>query len=333
MKKRYYIYLIISLLSIMTTRAAGQSAPDEPTISLSKDTILTGDQVVLNLCFQTTKNQRFALAPYASSLNGDTLLKGSVEVVKEFILDTAELKNGLQELKAKALITSFDSGSFSLPSPTVVVANPKGGVDTLRFKNIILNVNPIQIDTATFKVFDIKAQQTYPITFGQILPWILLAIALILIALSIIRYIKMRRQQKNFFGKSIIKEPPHIVALKKLEKIRGEKLYKHNKAKAYYTAITDALKEYIEKRYGFSAIEKTSAEIMEELSCKEIQKEIYEKLAEMFKTADLVKFAKFLPADEENEGAVLTAVNFVNFAYMQFLSEQEAAGNKKEEGK
>ena len=47
----------------------------------------------------------------------------------------------------------------------------------------------------------------------------------------------------------------------------------------------------------------------------------------MFSTSDLVKFAKHSPGAEENEKAIPAAVNFVNFAYMQQLSEIE--GEKK----
>ena len=103
------------------------------------------------------------------------------------------------------------------------------------------------------------------------------------------------------------------------------------KEKLFYTGVTDAVREYIEKRYSVRAMEQTSSEIMESLKDKKIDEKILGDLGGMFSTADLVKFAKHSPAAEDNEKAIPTAVNFVNFAYMQQLEETETE-KKKEEG-
>ena len=87
----------------------------------------------------------------------------------------------------------------------------------------------------------------------------------------------------------------------------------------------------MESRYGFGAMEKTSSEIMTALQGRQIDERILGDLNEMFTTADLVKFAKHVPLDSENEKAIPTAVNFVNFAYMQQL--QQSQTEKEKEGK
>ena len=107
-----------------------------------------------------------------------------------------------------------------------------------------------------------------------------------------------------------------------------EKIWKVGKEKQYYTGITDALRNYIESRYGFGAMEKTSSEIMDSLKDKKLDEKIFNDLDEMFARADLVKFAKYTPSEQDNENAIPVAVNFVNFAYMQQLEEA-----KKEEVK
>lgn len=268
---------------------------------------------------------------------------GTIEVVHDFVIDTLSFKDGVRKLRAKAIITSFDSGYYKLPAPVIMTANKRGGIDTIKMDENSLSVNTIQVDTASFKPYQMgvkDAQMKYPITFRDFIPWILLLLLLAAIAYCITRYFKLKAQNKDFFGRSKIKIPDHVVALKKLEKLRDEKLWQSGKEKLYFTGITDTLREYIQKRYKFGAMEKTSSEIMENLKNKQIEEKTYTNLEDMFKVADLVKFAKYSPLPDENENAIPAAVNFVNFAYMQELKEQEeiaaaaasSVGNKKEEG-
>lgn len=314
-----YMILAAVMLSVLICSGAQQkkAGKQERNVELSRDSVLIGDQVVLSARFSVPSDAPLQVFPYTQILAADTTLHGGVEVVREFVLDTLSIKNGISELQAKVLLTSFDSGSYRLPQPVVVTVGKNGLADTLDFAESLLYVNTIQIDTASFKPFDIKGQEKYPVRFRDFLPWILVALAVVAVLLALLRYIRMRREQRDFFGHSLVKEPAHIVALRKLEKLRGEKLWQSGKEKAYYTGITDALREYIEKRYGFGAMEKTSTEIIEALGEKSIDGRIFANLSEMFRTADLVKFAKYIPSGEENENAIPVAVNFVNFAYMQ----------------
>lgn len=296
--------------------------------TLSADSILVGDQVVWTLDFSVPQGKMLAVAPYAEILVRDTTIKGSVEVVRDFELDTLGVKKNLAQLRGKILLTSFDSGAFRLPPPLILVdRDGSGAADTLKIDPKTLYVNTIPVDTATFKMYDIKPQETYPVTFKEVLPWILLGLGIALLIWGIARYIAMKRKNKDFFGRSVESDPPHIVALKKLEKIRTDKLWQSGKEKLFYTGVTDAVREYIEKRYSVRAMEQTSTEIMDSLKDKKIDEKILGDLGSMFSTSDLVKFAKHSPSAEENEKAIPAAVNFVNFAYMQQLSEME--GEKK----
>lgn len=315
----------LTFLVILTTSVFAQKVPRS---YLTKDSVLIGDQVAWITDFTFPEGVDLKAVPYKQTLAADTTLRGAaIEVVKDLQIDSVSLKNGQRELRAKLMLSAFDSGSFHLPAP-VILYSIEGRADTLSIDPQDLYVNTVQIDTASFKPYDIKAQEKYPITIGEVLPWVLLALAVALIIWAICRYISMKRKNKNFFGKSVQVEPPHITALKKLEKLRLEKVWKVGKEKQYYTGITDALRNYIESRYGFGAMEKTSTEIMESLKDKKLDEKIFNDLDEMFARADLVKFAKYTPSETDNENAIPVAVNFVNFAYMQQLEEA-----KKEEVK
>ena len=81
--------------------------------------------------------------------------------------------------------------------------------------------------------------------------------------------------------------------------------------KGYYTQLTDALRKYIEERFGFNAMEMTSAEIIKELKKEKDQSKI-EELTMLFETADLVKFAKYTANFSENDRNLVSAIDFIN---------------------
>ncbi|MEG0519076.1 MAG: hypothetical protein RR555_09460 [Bacteroidales bacterium] len=281
---------------------------------LSKDSILVGDHLLWSAVFKVPSDKRIAVAPYGEILKQDSV---KLEVLKEIQLDTISIQSGISQLEAKLLLTSFDSGYYKLPQPLMIING-----DTVYFDMPSVAVNPVQMDTATFKMYDIKGQINYPVTFKEVLPWILLGLLVIVIIYIVYRYIKYRREHKNFFGKPIVKDPPHIIALRELDKLRTQKLWQAGKEKQYYTGITDTLREYIEQRYDVSAMEKTSMEIMGSLTDKKMEAKPYNELNELFKLADLVKFAKYTPLEAENEDAIPIAVRFVNSTFMQELEQE-----------
>lgn len=268
-------------------------------------------------------DEQLVVEPYGNTLKRDTT-GVKIEILQDFVLDTLSVDGDVRSIEAKMLITSFDSGSYKLPVPLFIIEKD-GVTDTLKVEPPVLAVNTIQVDTTGFIPMDIKGQINYPVTFREILPWCIGGIALIALIYLLVRYIKYRRENKDFFGRPIVKDPPHIVALRELDRLRAEKLWQNGKEKQFYTGVTDTLREYIEKRFGVSTMEKTSGEILESLADKEIEKVPYEELEELFKLADLVKFAKFVPDIPANEDAIPKAVRFVNSTFMQELEQEKEA--------
>ena len=96
-----------------------------------------------------------------------------------------------------------------------------------------------------------------------------------------------------------------------IERIKSERKWAEEDSKEYYTLLTDTLRNYIRDRYGFNAMEMTSAEIIERLTSENNQEALNE-LREIFRTADLVKFAKWSTLINENDANLVAAVEYVN---------------------
>lgn len=316
MRRKLIIIVLLAISAALPLRA--ETIVDEELRSrLSRDSILIGDQVEWTFDLK--------LAPGESArvgLPGETPVPG-VETLGALAVDTVAHKDGTMVLHGHMTITSFDSGSYALPPLFVLVARPDGTLDTLAYASPKLEVNTIPVDTATFEAYDIKGQIKYPLTFKEILPWIGLALLTAALVWLLVRWIRMRRQNRTLFGKPVVEDPPHITALRSLEKTRSQKLWQAGRQKQFYTQVTDALRQYIASRYDISALEQTSAEMFSDLKDKEIDPALLEKLQDLFTTADFVKFAKHTASDAENEEAIPTAVRFVNETYMQQMEEEE----------
>lgn len=315
---------ILTILSALLLLPAFSFAQEEnaPASRLSRDSILIGDQVKWSIPVSLKPGEEcFIEKP-------DEPVAPGVETIEGFGIDTLSNRKGKLELEGRMILTAFDSGSFFLPPVIVAIQRQNGVVDTIFYDGPTLEVNTIPIDTATFEPFDIKGQMTYPLTFKETWPWGLAVLLLAALIYVVARFERNRRDNRDFFGHLKTVDPPHIVALRDLEKIRSQKLWQNGKQKQFYSAVTDALRLYMEGRYEIPAMERTTAEIFASLKDKDIDEHLLDQVKELFTTADFVKFAKHVAPDEENEEAIPTAVRFVNSTYMQ-----QVEAEKEEEGK
>ena len=312
--KKILLFVLALALGSLNCRAQ-----DDGTLRsrLSRDSILIGDQIEWTIDLQLAPGEGARV-----SKPGETPVPG-VEALGEMSLDTLSQKKGVLNLRGRIILTSFDSGSYVLPPLYVLLARTDGTIDTLEYAGPTLAVNTIPIDTATFQPYDIKGQIRYPLTFKEVIPWVGLALLAAALIWLLVRWIRLRRQNRDFFGKPVVKDPPHIVALRSLEKTRSQKLWQTGKQKQFYTQVTDALRQYIAARYEVPALEQTSAEMFQDLEDKAIDPALTDSLKDLFTTADFVKFAKHAATDQENENAIPTAVRFVNETYMKQVEEEE----------
>ena len=274
--------------------------------SFDRDSIMIGEQVQWTLK-ATIDRSIDAFFPLI-----DSITDGRIELLKNKGLDTLQASANNITVQHTYVITSFDEGIYTLPEIPLLLRHRDGKLDTAYFERLSLLVKTVPIDTTSFEPYDIKMPITYPITFMEVLPWALSGLAVLAMVAFVIYVIIRRRQHKPIFFKPKPKEPPHIIALRELNKIKADKLWQNNKVKLYYTRVTDVLRIYMEDRYKIQAMEQTSDEILLTLQSMPIPGEIMDKLRELLSVSDLVKFAKYQPMTDDNEKALVTAQEFVD---------------------
>ncbi len=240
----------------------------------------------------------------------NNVMMEGIEILGEVKTDTQYLnKRSHMVVTQEYTVTSFDTAFYYIPPFEVLV-------DSVPYNSqpLALLVMTYDVDTTNVEaIFPIKGVMERPITFVEALP--LSGSIVLIVALCFLIPYLLRRYHDN---KPILRRvtiapklPPHQVALTEMNRIKEEKSWQRDDVKQYYTELTDALRVYMEERFGFNAMEMTSDEIIAQLN-EQPDKEWIGELRELFQMSDLVKFAKYKPLINENDMNLINAIDFIN---------------------
>jgi hypothetical protein len=265
--------------------------------------LLIGEQAKVTLEVSLDANRRLQMP-----LLKDTLVTG-VEIVDVAKPDTQMLNAGKRMLvKQEYTVTSFDSALYYLP-PFQVKVDDK----VFLSKSLALKVYSVPVDTLhPEQFFGPKEIHAVPLTWDDVKALVGLIVLLLAMG-ALATFLTVRYRNNKPIIRRVKVEPkllPHQQALKEIEEIKANRTLQANDPKAYYTALTEALRRYMVERFGFDAMEMTSTEIIEHLQHTDSQS--ISELKELFTTADLVKFAKHAPMMNENDMNLMNAMDFIN---------------------
>lgn len=307
------ILILLILASLLDQVPAGKAFLEQ---LQQRDSILIADQLEYGFVLEDVEEGTELSLQDFSEVSNDTLT-----LVRNWKIDTLKQRKGKLDLRGSITVAAFEEGHYDLPPIAVRRVTADGKVDTLLFEALQMDVKTMPVDTATFVIHDIKGQMKYPVTFKEVLPW---AGGAVLLAALVFLLVYLVRNGRRQGGTEEGEEAAYIVALRRLEKFRGDKYWAPDKQKIYYSGITDALKFYIEKRFGLDAPEMTTAELFAALKdSKDLSPELYNEAKALFETADYVKFAKHAATDEDNAKALPLAVRFVTSTYQTELKEEQ----------
>jgi hypothetical protein len=311
-----------SLFLLILVFAAIPAYSQQVSVNASIDStmLLIGQQSALHLKVSGPSTLNYTLPQFP----GDTLVNG-IEVLARGPIDTVNQKNGEIQLKVDYLITSFDTGLYYI-SPIKVLA----GIDTVESNNMALKVLTYEVDTTNVNLFDIKGAQAPPFVLSDYF----VSIAIFLLAYILVLFAIWLILKKKYGLKTGETEPvqvyllPHVRAIMDLDRLKAEKPWKSGKNKEYYTRLTDIIRTYIENRFQINAMEMTTAEILPLFSKDKNTQSVFQNLRQILQLSDLVKFAKQVPLENENEMSIMNAYLFVNqtkIEEVQTVEEQKEA--------
>lgn len=289
-------------------------------VKLDTNVIVIGDQINLQLSVEQPKELKIGFPVFS-----DSIVKG-VEIIKQTPLDTTALDNGVIKVNKNYTITSFDGGVYKLKPFEFQVYGSVNQI--LRTDTLLLGVKTMQIDT-TKGNFDIVMPIQTPVSFAEIAPWLLGGLLVLALIVFLIWYFRFRQKDEPLFAVSKPIEPAHVIALKKLDEIKQQKLWQGGKVKQFHSDLTDTIRTYLDERYNMSTQESTTDEILEAVNSVEVNNKWHVNLREVLERADLAKFAKFQPLPNENEQSLKYAYQIIESTILVEKEEEKKRTNRK----
>ena len=166
------------------------------------------------------------------------------------------------------------------------------------------NAAPALAHSSTNQLRDIKP----PIYIASAWTWVWLGLGLLLLAAVALwawNYWDERRRNMKLTPPV----PAHVIARQKLE----QALALIGRPKEFCTLVSDTIRWYLEERFEFRAPERTTEEFLYELqNTNLLNADQKASLSEFLQRCDLVKFAKYEPAEPELRDLHASALRLVS---------------------
>jgi hypothetical protein len=228
------------------------------------------------------------------------------DIIDQGKYDTTD-GSGVYTMRQTILFTSFDSGLWKFPSFPVTVSSPDKGAKTFFSDSFLVKVNYSPMDT-TEELRDIKPVMDVFVVDRTWIYYLVGALLALLLAYFIYRYFKNREK----------KAPPvfnaKLSAYDEAMKALNDLLKSGNvDAKQYHSSISDIFKRYYSRKNNQNLMADTTGDVLIRLKEKGRSSDLVSSTAEVLRFGDAVKFAKYAPSEGENQQAVSSMKQIIEF--------------------
>lgn len=292
--KNIFATLFIFVL-VVISNAAKQETPIKISVRVSNDTVRIGDVFTYTVEIEWAAGIELGETSVGEKLGVFEMRKIS-PVVDKKLSDERSQRIYTYELVA------FETGEFEIPPFKVkyrTVDKQEKEAESLPLKIKVVSVLPA--DKKDLALRPLKPPADIRPNYAR-LYWFLGAIlGLIVLTLAGLLLLKKWRQRK-FEEVTLVEDlrPPDEIAREKLMRIKNSSLLSEGKIKEYYSQVADTIRIYLGRRYNILAIDMTSFELLNTLESQvRVDSEILNLLSEFLDECDLVKFAKYIPPQEQ----------------------------------
>ena len=260
----------------------------------------------------------------------DTLCTG-VELLEAPAYDTVRLDGGRIQVNIDYLVSAYDSGFYFIPAFTFAAADRQ-----VQSRPMGLTVHTIDLADDDQDLRPGKTVMRAPFSWKEFFRWtgIILAICLALagLVLLILKY-GFRRKVVLLPVREEPVTPPYETAMQRLQEIQQEKIWQQGHVKEFYTEVTTVVREYLCGRFQVNAMESTTDETLELVGGVPEMKPLCTQLKDFLQLADLVKFAKHVPMEAENNRFLQSAFDMVEATkpVVPTLDNEDASGQERRE--
>jgi LPXTG-motif cell wall-anchored protein len=207
------------------------------------------------------------------------------EFLEKPAIDTINTNTGTI-IKGKYTITSFDSGHWVIPSFVLT-------------GNIVTDTIPVDVDFSAFDptrdYHDIKDILEVKPEAKKSPWWWYVAGGALLLLLLLVYFLRKKKQPPA--AAPLVAVDSYQDAMRQLDKLRDE----NPEAKQYYSRLTDIFRLYVYRKKGIHSLQKTTDDLVIQLKEIPLHKDQFDQLAQALRMGDFVKFAKYVPAKEDDK--------------------------------
>lgn len=149
-------------------------------------------------------------------------------------------------------------------------------------------------------------------------PYILGALIFVVALYVLYQYYIIKQQEEEAKPPATFSPTPFVNPLKEFRKsikqLENAELNTREEFKQFYINLGDAIRQYYESLYNLPALESTSRELLTMLKNGAIDENLVDDTRAVLQEADMVKFAKFTPTNEQADRALEKAYNFLERA-------------------
>ena len=289
MRQLIYLIFLTPLFSVN-----GQ----ELTTTVSDSNLMIGQPIILNYKVKTKIDDSILFTPRINGIQARSAISSSslsnkgieFEITSGFV-DTFIFEKVTKEWVGRYVITAWDSGSFILPGPKIVIND-----STFHFASVSVTTR-LSDAIDGLDIYDIKENYSKipprPFALWYFLEsnwrWILLVI----VCIAVFFYLKRvnRKKPEEIVNTTSLKERT-LIAIAALD---SAKLWEKGKLKEHFVELSFILRSYLTSRYTVSLLEKTSFETKLILAKKGLNEGTIVAIARILSESDMVKFAKSEP--------------------------------------
>jgi hypothetical protein len=262
-----------------------------------------GDLIPLTLTIEAAEGVAYQLPPDLGAGLGRLELKERSRAI-------TERRRGGSAKKVSLLLCGWEPGRHSLGALTLNYRDSAGrrGVYRVPAYTIrILSLLPKGKSRAELLALDLKGSKKpldYPANFAW-LGWALAAAAILAAGYFLGKKLlnRARRSPDGVAEPAVVAvEPADLIANRRLAALEQAGYLETGDFKRYYAELSECAREYLENRFRIPALEMTTEEFLTlAASAGQLCPEHQAMLTAFLHAADLVKFAKFIPARPEAE--------------------------------
>ena len=280
-----------------------EQGPVRLTVSVDKVEISAADVVGLTLAAEYPEDAQVAL-PAPGAMLGEFLVESQRASPPRLVTgDRLAVEQHITLAPASA-------GDFTLPVLQANATLADGQLLTLQSTAIPVKVTSLLAEDAgtTPELRDIEEPLEAPIP----LEWKLGGLLAVVLMAGAFVWWKWFREAKVADKPAAPPIPPGQAALARLDALYASELLEAGDYRAFHFALSDILREYIERRFSLRAQEQTTDEFLAALPDQRVFNAEQQLLLQDFlRRSDLVKFAKYAPRAEQSREAAEACRKFV----------------------